>query len=160
DNDGCCFDNPIALPPETTLTAATSTVTVTSNRTVTCSGPPDPCGSQPPLTVTALDEYGSEYWIVRSDPSLNQAGNKLVVRLEPTAVPPAGRADRLMMSVVGYSNSVDGSGVRTQLWTQPTWAQTVVGPQWIDVRTNACGAVELELPNFGTTNKAAVVVIT
>jgi Tol biopolymer transport system component len=158
DNDGCCFDNALAIPPETTLTATNNNVVVTSSRTVTCS--PDACGSPTPLTVTALDEYGSEYWIVRSDASLNQAGNRLVIKVEPTAVPPAGRADRLMVSVVGYSNSVDGNGVRTQLWTKPDWAQTVVGPQWIDTRTQSCSAVELQLPNFGTTNKAALVVIT
>jgi len=158
DNDGCCFDNAVAIPPETTLTATTPTAIVTSSRTVTCA--PDACGSPAPITVTALDEYGSEYWIVRSDASLNQAGNRLVIKVEPTAVPPAGRADRLMVSVVGYSNSVDANGVRTQLWTKPDWAQTVVGPQWIDTRTQSCSAVELQLPNFGTTNKAALVVIT
>lgn len=159
DNDGCCFDNPIAMPPETTLTSAASSVTVTSSRTVTCSGPPDPCGSLPPLAVTALDEYGAEYWIVRSDASLNQAGNNLVIRVEPTAIPPLGKADRLMVSVIGYSNTSE-NGVRTLLWTKPQWAQSVVGPQWIDVRTQACSPIELTLPNFGTTNKAAVVVIT
>ncbi len=119
-----------------------------------------------------LQPMGSEYWVIRSDPSLwNLGQQELVVRVTPEGVGrkeallpgqclPSGQPllgdSRLMASVVAYgppNGSENGP-----LWQNPHWAQRAIAPRWVDTDSSA-GDLEFPVPSFGDTFKAAVVVI-
>jgi Tol biopolymer transport system component len=128
-----------------------------------------------------LQPYGSEYWVIRSDPSLWDVGRDLVVRVSPESLnrivervlTPGScnvfqcinciftnkmlRDTRLVASVIGYAPP-SGSVATGRLWEHPEWAQLAAEPRWVDVDSLA-GPLEFVIPNFGTTYKAAVVVI-
>lgn len=152
-NDGLCSDDVVAVPPETTLTSAQigMPLTLSGTRSITC---PGTGVSSYPMT---LDEYGSEVWVLRAGSSLNLSGNTLVVRVSPTNLPPCS-ANRLMATLIGYTQS-DSAGIRMPLWSKPAWAQSTSGTRWVDV-TNLANSIELTLPGYGTTYKAAVLVLT
>jgi Tol biopolymer transport system component len=105
----------------------------------------------------ALAHFGSEYWVVRSNPSLWDANRDLVVRIMPEGF----ASMRLMASAVAYGEQALAGGQPDSLWNHPEWAQLVVGPGWIDLATGVDpDPLELVVPNFGMTHKAALIVIT
>ena len=154
--DQLAADDSINIPPEITVTSAQRT------RELTFVGntPASP-GSIPHLM--ALDVYGSEYWIIHSDASLATPGNDLVVTVYPEGVTRGffecgWEGGRLMASLVGYNGPADSLALPNSLWRHPEYATTALAPSWVDV-DSAAGAVEMVLSGFGTTYKAAAVVI-
>jgi len=159
--DGNTADDAVAVPPEVTASRAWATrdTTIFGYRYQTSQG-------DSLRYPTMLEGYGSEYWVVRSDPSLAQGQQDLVVRVTPEGVfsdwessPHYGIPidGRLLASVVAYSQQ-DTLGAAQPLWCHPNWASTALPPTWVDV-DSAAGALEFVVPNFGTSNQAAVVVL-
>ncbi len=105
----------------------------------------------------ALAHLGSDYWVVRSDPSLWSADRDLVVRIMPES-----RCEgRLMASAIAYSEQDSPPGVPDSLWGHPEWAQLAVTPQGVDLNTGIDpDPIEVVIPNFGATHKAALIVLT
>jgi Tol biopolymer transport system component len=156
DLDGCATDNLVALPPTVTMTISH---TMRETTFVGSRGRPETSAIYPMF----IDTFGSEYWVVRSDTvSLGTAARDLVVRVVPDSLArrevggilcvPVVHDSRLVASVMGYRAQSDS------LWSRPEWATTAIEPRWVDV-DSAAGALEFVVPNFGTTHKAAVVVI-
>jgi FlgD Ig-like domain/Bacterial Ig domain/WD40-like Beta Propeller Repeat len=160
--DGSSDDDAIVIPPEITLTDRflTRDTTLAESRSY--------AGATYPLV---LQPYGSEYWILRSDETLANEGQDLVVRVsaeglgrrrewhscaQPTV--PADFDGRLVASVVGYSEQ-DSAGEPARLWAHPEWAVRAIPPRWSDVDSLA-GDLEFVVPSFGDSIKAALVVIT
>lgn len=105
----------------------------------------------------ALTHLGSDYWVVRSDPSLWSADRDLVVRVMPET-----RCNgQLIASAIAYSEQDSPPGVPDSLWGHPEWAQLAVEPRAmvLDVGNNP-DPIELVVPNFGSTHKAALIVLT
>ncbi len=162
--DGVTGDDDVAVPPEVTARRAWATqdTTISLYRYQTAQGTP----LRYPMF---LEGYGAEYWVVRSDASLQQGQQDLVVRVTPEGAyhgreGPASAGSvavmfdgRLLTSAVAYSQQ-DTLGVAQPLWRHPNWASAAIAPTWVDV-DSAAGALEFVIPNFGTTNKAAVVVL-
>ncbi len=155
-------DDLVAIPPEVTLNASHRT------REMVLKGERSFHGNSYPLV---LQPYGSEYWVVRSDPAIWIAGQGLVVRVSPEDIhrtarklicnvpgDPELRHDaRLIASVVAYSPPSD-SVASARLWAHPEWAARALPPQWIDVDSIG-GPLEFVVPSFGDSFKAVVVVI-
>src|SRR5262249_12559414 len=94
--------------------------------------------------------------VVRSDPSLWSANRDLVIRVMPEGQCPT----RLTASAIAYSEQ-DLAGQPDSLWNHPEWAQLAIAPKSVDVATGVdLDPIELVVPNFGQTYKAALVVIT
>ena len=162
--DGCgVVDDVIAIPPEVTLTSRQLT------RDTTFAGSRSYEGTNYPLVLQPL---GSEYWVVRSDPSLGSPGQDLIVRVSPEGLgvlehkyfacgspQSAQRFDgRLYASVVGYREQNEQGGVPAKLWQHPEWAVRSFSPRWIDVDSLA-DDLEFVIPSFGDSIKAAIVVL-
>ena len=168
--DVCGAQNDIVvIPPEITLSQAQTTVELTRVGARTAGG-----GAYSyPMTLQML---GSEYWVVRSDASLAAGGQDLVVRVAPEGAHrdtlpglSGGSLDcyfggesqrrdaRLVASVVGYNEQAVG-GQADSLWKHPEWAVLPLAPQSVDV-DSAAGSLEFVVPDFGRSNKAAVVVL-
>ncbi len=155
--DGCAEDDLVARPPEVVIghSQATRETTFVGTR-----GLPGVGMSYP----MALQPLGAEYWVVRSDTvSLGSLQRDLVVRVYPESlylqlyrtfpwVVPTPTDGRLVASVVAYRAEP------ANLWDHPELATLAVAPTWVDVDSMA-GALEFVVPSFGTTYKAAVVVI-
>ncbi len=150
DFDNCGLDDLVAMPPVVTLSSVHTT------REATFVGWRSFGGNTYPLRLQPL---GSEYWVVRADTaSLGTAPRDLVVRVTPEAIYRCGGADgRLVASVVAYTLRAPDP-VESPQWANPSWAQLAVAPKWVDVDSVA-GEAEFVVPGFGTTYKAAVVVI-
>jgi hypothetical protein len=107
---------------------------------------------------------GSEYWVIRSDPSLAGSAHTLLVRVQPEGLA-RGRSEgacipldgRLTASVIVYSVSAD-SLATGRLWSHPEWATEVLSPRWQEA--DSLGeAMEFLVPGFGTSANAAVLVL-
>lgn len=118
-----------------------------------------------PLVLTP---YGSQYWILRSDPAIQSAGKTLVVRIIPDSanvifqehtcgVPSAGprswTTGRLFASVLGYRERSDS------LWKHPEWIARVLAPRWTDIDSLGGQVLEFAVPSFGDSLKAVLVVL-
>jgi hypothetical protein len=153
DFDGCGTDDIVAIPPVVTLSRAQAVRETVLARTRTFRG------TTLPLQLAPL---GAEYWVIRSDATLSSGTQDLVVRVAPQgifrlSVPT--RDGRLMASVVAYTQADPGPADESFLWNRPDLAGLAIAPQWVDVDSTA-GLLEFVVPNFGTTYKAAVVIIT
>ena len=112
-----------------------------------------------------LSSLGSEYWVVRSDPSLASSQQALVVRILPEGIsrgrnpadPCFATDGRLTGSVILYSVPAD-SLASGRLWAHPEWARRVLSPRWVDA-DSLRGPVEFVVDGFGSAFNAAVVVI-
>jgi len=105
----------------------------------------------------ALAHLGSDYWVVRSDPSLWSADRDLVVRI----MPESRCAGQLMASAIAYSEQDSPPGVPDSLWQHPEWAQLAVAPESVDLSTGIDpDPPEVIVPSFGATHKAALIVVT
>jgi Tol biopolymer transport system component len=163
--DGVGSNDVVAIPPEVTLGPGQLT------RDTTLHGTRSLNGTAYPLV---LQMFGSEYWVIRSDPTLAQGSQDLVIRVWSDSL---GRRDglvydcrqdttvfqpvdgRLVASAVGYSEQIEAGGQPADLWRHPDWATTAIPPRWTD--TDSLGAVlEFVVPGFGTTTKAVVLVLT
>jgi WD40-like Beta Propeller Repeat len=160
--DGCDTDDVVAIPPEVVLSlgqAARETTFVGNRRQGPYSFP------------MALEPLGSEYWVLRCDPSAWTSGQDLVVRVTPedfyyrehfhslfTVLCTRDTMDgRLYGSVMPYSPP-DGNVLSGQLWQHPEWATSPIAPTWTAV-DSATGALEYVLPNFGSSVKDALVTL-
>jgi hypothetical protein len=144
--DNCTKDDLISIPQEVTLSR--DQIARDSGYVKTRSG----FGGIYPL---ALQPLGSEYWVIKSDASLSSGTQNLVVRVAPDGIFRCGSPQhdgRLMASLIGYTDQSDS------LWKHPDWATNVSTPQWVDVDSIA-GTMEFTLAGFGTTYKAALLVI-
>lgn len=92
----------------------------------------------------ALEHFGSDYWVVRSDASLSSANRELVIR-----VAPEGRCQiRLMATAIAYGQQ-DSVGQAVKLWRHPEWAQLAVGTRWADLEhPDRGGDFDLIVPAF------------
>lgn len=156
DLDGITSDNADAVPPETTLTKANLTQNVVisgTRRTSTSNG-----WVYAPMS---LGLRGAEYWVVRSDTTLRNTSQDLVVRVTPEGVTAGCLSSglRIFVTVVGYSTEDTAGNVPAQLWRHGEWANQAVGPAKVLVDSLDSPA-EVILPNFGSASEAAVVVIT
>jgi len=171
DVDGIPNYDIVNIPPEVTMTPAHLT------RQMQLVGTRALGDSTYPLV---LQIYGSEYWVVRSDPELTGGGQDLVIRVWSDSVGrrtistgiycespfpwvpsgfPTTMDGRLVASVVGYSGQTDASGNPVELWQRPGWAVSKVNPRWTD--TDSLGDIlELVVPDFGGSVKAAFLVLT
>lgn len=112
-------------------------------------------GSSYPLAITAL---GSNYWVLRADPAIQTVNRELVVRIIPDAGSRCGNATvRLLASAATY-NLTDAPGEESMLWQHPESA-TSVTPIASTVVDSSTTPIEVVIPNFGLTNKAAVLVL-
>ncbi len=102
----------------------------------------------------SMERFGSDYWVLRSDPGLASADRNLVVRVIPEGTC---SGVRVTVSAATYNNQ---PAAGDSLWKHPEWATGVVGPVGLDLPAAGWGVAELVVPNFGLTNKAALVVIT
>jgi hypothetical protein len=144
------------------MTWATQDTTIVGRRySATCSS----CGGQPCGRVMALEPFGAEYWVIRSQADLSSGSQDLVIRITPEGI---SRADnylpscgprpfvhhdgRLMATVVTYTNQCD------ELWDHTAWADSVFGPQIVDV-DSAGRALEFVIQGFGGTAKKAALVV-
>lgn len=142
--DGDAGNDSVAVPHEVTVTSAQIT------RDLSFAGP----AGGPKVHALGLERFGSDYWVVRSDPALASANRDLIVRVAPEG---ACSGVRMMASAVGYSQQpLPGDS----LWKHPEWAGLAVPPKWVDVNPTGAQAVELVVPNFGQTHKAVLVVVT
>lgn len=105
--------------------------------------------------AVALAGYGSDYWVVRSDPSLWSANRDLVVRIMPEGRCPR----RILVSAIAYSEQNLPGGQPDKLWRHPEWAQVAVAPKWVDTDPSDPDPLELVVPNFGQTHKAALIIL-
>jgi Tol biopolymer transport system component len=162
-NDGLEWDNAISVVPELVMSsqhATRDTVLRDGRTTESCTYP------------LILKQFGSEYWVIRSDETARVSGQDLVVRVFADS----GRVDaltvynncsrvygvsdtRLFVTAVGYSQDPYVAGVAESLWCHPQWATRVYGPQWTDVDTSGSEPVQLVIPSFGDSIKAVVVVL-
>lgn len=165
-SDGCEQDNSISVPPEVTLsrTGPNRQRIFSKERLLALGGG----GTYPhPMRVS---HTGAEYWIVRSDASLASGGPyTLQVRIQPDSLVrskvvrllPTGDSlvsdneVKLVASVIGYTTAAPTDS----LWSHPEWATLAVEPLMVDVDSLE-KPLMLSVPNFGTTYKAALVVIT
>ena len=165
-SDGCQQDDAISVPPEVTLsrTGAGRQSLVSKERLLNLSGG----GTFPhPMWVP---HTGAEYWVVRSDATLGSGGpytlqvriqpdslaRRKTVRLFPSADSVVSDNElKLVASVIGYTTAASTDS----LWRHPEWATLAVAPQYVDVDSLE-KPLRFSIPNFGTTYKAALVVIT
>jgi Tol biopolymer transport system component len=112
----------------------------------------------PNAHVLALERFGADYWVIRSDPSLWSANRDLVVRVVPEGI----CQSRIMVTAIAYNEQNLASGEPDSLWKHPEWAQTAIGPVIRDLDQTGGGdeRAEVVIPNFGQSNKAVLVVIT
>ena len=101
-----------------------------------------------------FERFGSDYWVLRSDPWVQQANRDLVIRITPEGWC---SGIRLMASAITYSN-LPGAG--DSLWKHPEWATGVIGPASQDLEELNIKPFEIVIPNFGATHKAVLVVMT
>jgi hypothetical protein len=149
--DGCQADDAVALPQEVTIGFDEL------RRPLELHGQRWQNGNSYPL---ALQPYGSEYWVIHSDPGLAASAQDLIVRVWSDSLgrlaPPYGAANyagRLMASAVSYSDQNDA------LWRHSDWATAITPAQWTD--TDSLGSVlELVILNFGTATKAVLLPLT
>ena len=141
----------VNVPHEITLSTAHIT------REISHAGPWIP-GSPTRVHALGLEEFGSDYWVIRSDPSLWGSNRDLVVRVAPEG---DCAPRRLMVSVVAYAEE-NFAGQPDALWEHPEWVASVIGPQSLDLDLGGAGSqrIEVVLQNFGATYKAALVVVT
>ncbi len=152
DNDGCVpSDDAVAIPPEVTAHAAWATreTTMVGRRYQVF-------GGQQYSYPMELQPFGSEYWVVRSHPSIVDS-QTLVVRVTAEDIYRVNcggtqRDGRVFASVVAYTDQP------ADLWDHPELAIYASPVQWADVDSVARELV-FEVPDFGSTYKAAVVVI-
>lgn len=112
-------------------------------------------GSTYPLAITAL---GSNYWVLRADPTIQNVNRELVVRIIPDSGSRCGNVTvRLLASAATY-NLADATGEESILWQHPESA-TSVTPIASTVVDSSTTPIEVVIPNFGLTNKAAVLVL-
>ncbi len=149
--DACGLqDDVVAIPPEVTMTPTHITQEVTKVVTRYTSN------GQYSYPMRLWPE-GSEYWVVRSDPALATTAQDLLVSVAAESVireiQASGQRDgRLVASVVPYAEQGGN------LWEHPEWARAPLQPKWVDV-DSAAGSLQLVVPHFGDSIKAAVVVI-
>ncbi len=115
-----------------------------------------------------LQPFGSEYWIVRSDPTSQRTGQDLAITVyvDSIGVKAAStwcgdykwREGRLFASAIGYREQ-SINGVPQPLWAHPEWASVVIEPQWTDVDSAGAVALHVVVPGFGDGVKAVVVVL-
>lgn len=153
--DGFTNDDIVALPAIITLNSAALT------REASFQGVRTFRGQTHPLRLVPLS---ANYWVIRPDPSLTSADRDLVVRISPrsfyksgTFLTLGGSDVRLMASAVAY-NQFDTSGETSNLFNMPAAAVYATPAKWVDC-DGLAGEIELVIPNFGITHKAAVVVI-
>jgi Tol biopolymer transport system component len=166
--NGIAADDAVAIPPEITMGPAHLT------RDTTLYGSRSLNGSSYPLV---LQIFGSEYWIVRSDPALAASSQDLVIRVwsdslgryEGISSEPIGGDEWVVVertwdgwvtaSVVGYSEQSGPGGQPEELWRHPDWATTVFAPKRM-ATDSLRGGLEFVVPGFGTNVKAVLVPIT
>lgn len=120
-------------------------------------------GASHPMT---LAPYSANYWVLRPSQHLLNAGQDLVIRVNPRAYfrtdhdaqDVGGPRDvRLMVSAVAY-NQPDIGGDESALWQMPASAVYSTSVSAVDCDSVA-GDMTLTIPGFGTTHKAAVLVV-
>lgn len=161
--DGCAQDDIIAIPPEVVLASAQAT------RETTFVGTRRLGAYSFPM---ALEPLGSEYWVVRCDPSAWTTGQDLVIRVTPEGYyrPEESHsyggvvclrravADGILAASVMPYAPPDGSVLSGQLWQHPEWAINPIAPTRTAV-DSAAGALEFVVPGFGSSSKAALVTL-
>ncbi len=122
--------------------------------------------TRPPSRPMNLTTFGAEYWVLRADAALGSTSQDLVIRVTPEGArtwTAQGDActkadDTLLGSVIPYSQHRLENGALDSLWKHPEWAGTPTEPIVVDV-DSAAGALQWVIPSFGTTTRAAVVVL-
>jgi hypothetical protein len=158
DVDGCTADNLIALPEEVPLSTARL------SRDTTFRDRRSNAQTSYPLVLTP---FGSQYWILHSDPAIQRAGQELVLRIIPDSSnvtldewlcdnPAFWRHwwnGRLFTSVMGYREQSDSP------WKHPEWITRPYPVRWTDIDSLGAIALEIAVPSFGDSVKAVLVVL-
>lgn len=146
-------DDVIALPSIATVGLAQTTQELTLKNVRTLGG-----GSE----TMGLQMLGANYWVVRAGSDIQSANRDLAIRIVPmgflrcTGLPPG--CGRLVASAVTYNHVDSSASAASSLWYHPEWVTGVTSLQWTEVDT-VSGEIEVVVPNFGLTNKAAVLVL-
>jgi len=153
--DGFTQDDIVALPAIVTLDASSITREVTFQRQRTFREKTHPM---------TLVPFSANYWVIRPSVSVATQDRDLVVRISPrsffkagTFLSLGGNDLRLLASVVAY-NQADVLGDETNLYNLPAAAVYSTPVKWVDCDSLASD-IELVVPSFGVTHKAAVIVI-
>jgi Tol biopolymer transport system component len=114
----------------------------------------------------SLVPYAANYWVLRAGSDLTSANRDLVVRVAPRGcfrcrlVSGTINADaRLMASAIAYSISDAGGPDSTLLWQNPAGAVFATPVQSV-IADSVSGSIELVIPNFGSTHRAVLIVLT
>ena len=109
-----------------------------------------------------LQMLGANYWVIRAGSDVQSANRDLAIRIVPmgflrcTGTPPG--CGRLVASAITYNHVDTSAAEASSLWYHPEWATGVTQLQWTEVDT-VSGEIEVVVPNFGFTHKAAVLVL-
>jgi hypothetical protein len=150
-------DDIVALPAVRTLTAQNIT------REMVLSGDRSFRGNTYPMTLVP---FAANYWVLRAGFDLVSANRDLVVRVAPRGCfrcrtitqTDVGDA-RIMASAVAYSVNDPGGSEESLLWQVPNSAAFATPVQSV-IADSVSGSIELVIPNFGSTHRAVVVVLT
>lgn len=152
--------------PETDIVALPAIATIDSSafmRETVLQGMRSFRGAAHPMT---LAPYSANYWVLRPSQQLTNSGQDLVIRVSPRAFFRSDHNDfdfggprdvRLMVSAVAY-NQPDIGGDESALWQMPAAAVYSTNVSAVDCDSVA-GDLTLTIPGFGTTHKAAVLVV-
>ena len=102
-----------------------------------------------------LRTYGAEYWVLRASPSIIGSSHSLKLRIYPEDLC---SDDRWVASLICYNPPSD-SIQQGRLWAHPEWISAITTPQIITPGLLSTFH-DLSLLAFGTTHKAAVLVLT
>ncbi len=152
---GTYSDDVDALPNVVTLTSANLESDVTFKHLRTVHG-----GSRP----LAVSQAGANYWVIRAGNGLTSTDRKLAVRITPLSAlkldssTPSSAGGRLNVSLIKYNHADASTAEESILWDHPEWITGVTPIVSVDLDT-VTNEVEIILPNFGLTTKAAVLVM-
>lgn len=152
---GTYADDVDALPSVVTLTSSDLTQGVSLKHVRSLHG-----GSRP----LAISQHGANYWVLRAGSGLTSTDRKLAIRITPLSAlklanffeTPTG--GRLQVSLVKYSHEDTTASEESILWRHPEWISSVTPISFVDV-DSITSEVEIIVPDFGASTKAAVLVM-
>lgn len=152
---GTLPDDVDALPGVVTLTSSHLDAGLAIKHTRTLHG-----GTR----LLAVSQLGANYWVIRAGSGLTSANRNLAVRVTPLSalnsdfVNESTVGGRLNISLIQYGHADTTAAEESILWQHPEWITGFTPIASVDVDT-VSSEIEVILPSFGVTTKAAVLVM-
>jgi Tol biopolymer transport system component len=152
---GTFADDVDALPQVVTLTSSNLDAPVEFRYSRSLHG-----GTRP----LAISQLGSNYWVIRAGSGLTSQDRRLVVRFTPRSSLGSSlnagtmRGGRLHISAIRYDHADTSAAEESILMHHPEWI-TSVTPLVTAEMDSVPGELEVELPQFGATTRAVVLVM-